>query len=71
MSNSTIQYEIKAPGKAVIYTNVEESALKHMMAQPDTQLFVRGWFAEGEPPTERVEVTNLVRQAIVLGRGRG
>ena len=70
MSNS-IQYEIKAPGKAVIYTNVEESALKHMMAQPDTQLFVRGWFAEGEPPTERVEVTNLVRQAIVLGRGRG
>lgn len=70
MSNS-IQYEVKRPGKSIIFTNVEESALKYMMAQPDTQLFVRAWFAEGEPPTERVEVTRLVRQAIVLGRGRG
>ena len=71
MNNYAIQYEIKAPGKSTIFTNVEESALKHLMAQPDTQLFVRQWFEEGEPPTERVDVTRLVRQAIVLGRGRG
>jgi len=69
MSNLT-QYEIRVPGKSTVYTNLEQTAIKYLTQYPQTQLFVRFWFEEDVPPTDRVEVTQLVRQAIARGRER-
>lgn len=69
--NRSIQYEIKIPGKSSLFTNVEESALKYLLNYPDTQLFIRTWYEQDAPPSDRIEITKLVRDAIVLGRGRG
>ena len=71
MNNSTYQYEIKVPGKSSLFTSVEESALKYLLNYPDTQLYIRTWYEGEAPPSDRIEITKLVREAIVLGRGRG
>jgi len=68
----SIQYEIVSPGKSKVFTNVEESALKRFLSESDARLFIRGWY-EGDdktPPTERLDITNIIRKAIAQGRGR-
>lgn len=69
--NKSVQYEIRIPGKSSLFTNVEESALKYLLNYPDTQLYIRTWYEGEAPPSDRIEITKLVREAIVLGRGRG
>lgn len=69
--NKSVQYEIKVPGKSSVFTNVEESALKYLLNYPDTQIYIRTWYEGEAPPSDRIEITKLVREAIVLGRGRG
>lgn len=69
--NKSIQYEIKVPDKSSVFTNVEESALKYLLKYPDTKIYIRTWYEEPAPPSDRIEITELIRQAIVLGRERG
>lgn len=69
--NKSVQYEIKVPGKSSVFTNVEESALKYLLNYPDTQIYIRTWYEGEAPPSDRIEITKLVREAIVLGKGRG
>ena len=69
--NKSVQYEIKVPGKSSVFTNVEESALKYLLNYPDTQIYIRTWYEGEAPPSDRIEITKLLREAIVLGKGRG
>ena len=73
MSNSTLQtqYEITLSGKSTTFTNSEESVILKLMGFPDARAFIRGWYSDEEPPSDRLEITNLVRRAIAFGRGRG
>lgn len=70
--NFSTQYEVVAPGKSKIFTNVEESAIKRFLAEPNSKLFIRGWYEEDDkaPPTERLDITEIIRKAIAYGRGR-
>jgi hypothetical protein len=67
------QYEIVTPNKSKVFTNVEESAIKRFLAVPGSRLFIRGWYENDDktPPTERLDITEIIRKAIAQGRGRG
>lgn len=69
--NRSIQYEIKEAGKPPLFTSVEESVLKHLVSYPDTRIYIRTWYGDNAPPSDQIEITELIRQAIVLGRERG
>lgn len=72
MSNSTLQtqYEIVVVGKSSLFTNTEESVIRRVISYPDARVFIRGWFSGEEPPTDRLEVTQLIRKAVAFGRER-
>lgn len=73
MSNSNLQtqYEITIEGRSTTYTNSEESVILKLMAFPSARAFIRGWYSDDDPPSDRLEITDLVRRAIAYGRGRG
>ena len=72
MSNYTIQYEIVVRGSSSVFTNVEESAIKRFLAFPDAKIYVRGWYEgdEKSPPSDRLDISQVIRKAIAYGRGR-
>lgn len=72
-STYTIQYEIVVRDSANVFTNVEESAIKRFLAHPDSKLYVRSWYEGDEkmPPSDRIDISEIVRKAIAYGRGRG
>lgn len=67
----SIQYEIEVAGKSNRYTCVEESVLNYVINYPDTKVYIRTWYEDDSPPSDRIEITKLIRDAIVRGRGRG